>query len=185
MIMNRYRLLFKLYKPPGNPGQLRVFTEFLGKLSQRRVVWSCVQVANLRQEKSANVQGLSQTAGPNRHHQRRAPVARRSNLLPMQARRENIISWIQDWSEYEDFWLCFGSFFALKDVNNCVEIQVEWWQMNFSLQFFKVKCGDDLQFKVPVGWEKVECKTMLYPDFQKKECYCLGDPRLTRYTTFI
>ena len=97
------------FKHPMNPGQLRVFTVFLGKLSQRRVVWSCVQVANLRQEKSANVQGLSQTAGPNRYHQRRAPVARRSNLLPMQARRENIISWIQDWSEYEDFWLCFGS----------------------------------------------------------------------------
>ena len=88
------------FKHPMNPGQLRVFTVFLGKLSQRRVVWSCVQVANLRQEKSANVQGLSQTAGPNRYHQRRAPVARRSNLLPMQARRENIISWIQDWSEY-------------------------------------------------------------------------------------
>ena len=70
--------------------------------------------------------------------------------------------------------------FALKDVKNCVEIQITGLQTNFSFQF-KVKCGDDLQFKVPVGWEKVECKTMLYPDFQKKECYCLGDPRLTRY----
>ena len=56
-------------------------------------------------------------------------------------------------------------------------------QFNVRSSPLQVKCGEDHTFQVPRGWDKIECKTMAYPDFEKEECYCLGDPRLTKYDT--
>ncbi len=49
----------------------------------------------------------------------------------------------------------------------------------------KVPCEKDwttgqLAFKTPTGWEQMECRTDIYPNFEPEvKCYCLGDRGLT------